>query len=229
MGVSRPYQNNAAFRAAVSAGNWLLARKPRFVVIGTPRAGTTYFCELCRANGVVCSHELYFTEQGPLLRNPRRRFDAVGDVSWLAPPFLPDEDITVVHQVRHPLKVIRSIFEMGFFDPRREHTRKKRVALTRKHFEFNKRPMRSALRFYIEWNERCEKITSKRFRIEDLDREREKVGSWLGIELNNLATVSKSTNRRTPEISDPWDEDLLKGLPDYPALEAMALRYGYEL
>ena len=229
MGVSRPYQDNAAFRVAVSAGNWLLARKPRFVVIGTPRAGTTYFCELCRANGVACSHESYFTEDGPVLRNPRRRFNAIGDVSWLAPPYLPDDDLIVVHQVRHPLKVIRSIFEMGFFDPRREHTRKRRVALTRKHFSFSRRPLRSALRFYIEWNERCEAITDKRFRIEDLDKEREKVGSWLGIELTNTAAVSKSTNHRTPEIPDPWDERRLRELPDFPALETIARRYGYEL
>jgi hypothetical protein len=218
-----------AFCAAIRAGNRALAGKPRFVVIGTPRAGTVYFSQLCRANGIICSHEAYFTEHGPMLRNPDRRFDAVGDVSWMAPHFLPDDGILAVHQVRHPLKVIRSIYEMGLFDPSREHTRRGRVALLRRYFTFSSDPMRSALRFYIEWNERCEAITSKRYRIEDLDNDRDKVGSWLGIELANMSSVSRSTNRRTPEISKPWDEGRLRGLPEFPALEVIARRYGYQL
>lgn len=220
---------SAALRAAIHAGNWALARKPRFVVIGTPRSGTVYFSELCRANGVICSHEAYFTEFGPMLRNPHRRFDAVGDVSWLAPPFLPDEEIVAVHQVRNPLKVIHSIYELGLFDPSREHTRKERVALTRRYFRFSSDPLRSALRFYIEWNERCEAITGKRYRIEDLDNELEKVGSWLGIELTETRKVSKATNHRAPEIRRPWDEKRLRSFPEFPALEAIARRYGYQI
>lgn len=207
--------------------NRLFARKPRFVVIGLPRSGTTYFSELCRANGVICSHEAYFTEFGPMLRNPKRRFDTVGDVSWLAPPFLPDEDIVAVHQVRHPLKVIRSIYDMGLFDPSREHTRRPYVALARRHFSFSADPLHSALRFYLEWNERCEAITDKRFRVEDIDQDRVKIGEWLGLRLGNTASVSKTTNRRAPEIASGWDYERLRQFPEFAALERMASSYGY--
>ena len=106
---------------------------------------------------------------------------------------------------------------------------KERVALTRRYFRFSSDPLRSALRFYIEWNERCEAITGKRYRIEDLDNELEKVGSWLGIELTETRKVSKATNHRAPEIRRPWDENRLRSFPEFPALEAIARRYGYQI
>ena len=221
--------SRAIFRPAIRAANWVLARKPRFVVIGTPRSGTTYFSKLCRANGVICSHEDYFTEHGPMLRNPARRFDVQGDVSWLAPPFLPDKDIVAVHQVRHPLPVIRSIVEIGLFDPRREHTRKPFVDMVRRYFDFSDDPLRSALRFYIEWNLRCEKVTDKRYRIEDIDNIHDKLSEWLGIRLVNTASTSRTTNRRPAEIDDTWDLGKLMSLPEYPMLQVLANRYGYNL
>ena len=218
-----------AFDPIKKIANVVLARKPRFVVISLPRSGSTYFSDLCRDNGIVCSHEAYFTEHGPMLRNPKRRFDTVGDVSWLAPPFLPDPDIVAIHQVRHPMKVIRSIYELGLFDPRRQHTRTAFVTLLGEHFTASELPLRSAVRFYIEWNERCEAITAKRFRIEDLAEDRTRIGEWLNIQLDNLSTTSRTTNRRTSEIPEPWDAKLVKEMAEYGTLKDMAARYGYDL
>jgi len=216
-------------RPAIRCANVILARKPRFVVIAVPRSGTRYFAELCRANGVICAHEGYFTKHGPMLRNPDRRFDAVGDVSWLAPPFLPMEGMVVVHQVRHPMKVIRSIYEMGLFDPAREHTRAPFVAMARRYFRFSEDPLHSALRFYIEWNERCEQITEKRYKIEEISNEIEHISKWLGNNLRFIDDVSKTTNSRDKEVSVDFKEQSLKYFPEYSKLQLLSDRYGYSI
>jgi hypothetical protein len=216
-------------RSALRAANWTFARKPRFVIIGTPRSATAYFSNLCRANGVIVSHEGYFTEHGPMLRNPNRRFDTIGDVSWLAPPFLPDPEVVAVHQVRHPLKVIRSIYEVGLFDPARRYTREAFVALATTYFTPSEDPLHSTLRFWIEWNERCEKITSQRFRIEDLNEQRKQIGEWLGISLNDVASTSQTVNRRSAEVTDGWSVERLRSFPEYSDLVALSNRFGYDL
>ena len=216
-------------RLAKSAVNITLAKKPRFVVIGTPRSGTNYFSALCKANGIQVSHELYFTEYGPKLRNPRRRFDTVGDVSWLAIPYLPDDQITVLHQVRNPLKVVNSIHRMGLFHEHRAYTRQAFVDTARRHFKFSDDPLRSAMRFYVEWNERCEALTDRRYQVENLDAERGRIAEWLHMDLDDLATVSKKTNTRSAEVDEDVTLERLSDYPEFEAFIATAKRYGYEL
>ena len=216
-------------RPAIRIANVCFARKPQFVVIGTPRSGTNYFSVLCRANGVICSHEDYFTEYGPILRNPNRRFDTIGDVSWLAPPFLPEESMKIIHQVRNPLKVVRSIHSMGLFHREFDANRRPFIELLRKHFSPDDDPLRSAMRFYVEWNAKCEDLTQKRYQVERLDEERYRLGDWLGIDLNNLGEVSKSTNTRTPVIKAEVTLDCLSKFPEFKEFWEMAGRYGYDL
>lgn len=216
-------------RSIKNLANVLLARKPRFVVTGLPRSGTSYLSALCKANGVEVSHEKYFTKHGPMLRNPQRRFDTVGDVSWLAPPYLPDGDMVILHQVRHPLKVVNSIHQLGLFHSHRANDRLPFVERLAENFNFSSDPLHSALRFYVEWNERCEKLTDKRFSVEKLDQERSRIAEWIGIKLSNTATVAKDTNTRNPEVDEVVTLDKLSKFPEFKAFEDMARRYGYDL
>ena len=209
--------------------NYSMARKPRFVVIGTPRSGTSYFSALCKANGIQVSHEDYFTEFGPMLRNPRRRFDTVGDVSWLAVPYLPDEDMIVIHQVRNPLKVVNSIHRMGLFHGHRAYTREAFVETARRNFQFSDDPLRSAIRFYVEWNEKCEALTDKRYKVEELEAERHRIADWLNLNLDDLATVSKTTNTRSAEVDEEVTLNRLSAYPEFNNFIAKAKHYGYDL
>ncbi len=206
--------------------NLILARKPSFAVIGTGRSGTGYFSELCRANGIYCSHEGYYTTEGPKLRNPRRRFTATGDCSWMAVPYLPDEDVRVAHQLRHPEKVIGSFFNIGFFDPAHSTRRISYVTFSKRHFDWSDDPLRSCVRYYIEWNKRCELITPNRYRVEDMNVEQ--VGEWLGINLVK-PVAERGTNSRTPKVDTPFQAEWLKDVPEYRELQDNAGRYGYDI
>lgn len=75
----------------------------KFVIAGTGRNGSTYIAEVLSAAGVPCGHEAVFSPLG--VREPD---GLLGDSSWAATPHLESTDLTVYHQVRHPLKVLAS-------------------------------------------------------------------------------------------------------------------------
>ena len=85
-----------------------------FVVTGCARSGTAYIARLLTALGIECGHEAVFTPY-------TRHFDGFGavrgDSSWLAVPFLDElpAGTVVLHQVRHPDAVVRSLIGIRFF------------------------------------------------------------------------------------------------------------------
>jgi hypothetical protein len=96
----------------------MAAAGPRpFVVTGCARSGTAYMAAVFSRLGLSCGHEVVF---GPRTR----RFDGFGgqhgDSSWLAAPFLAQlpDDTLILHRVRHPLKVVRSLLGVRFFADR---------------------------------------------------------------------------------------------------------------
>src|SRR5690242_2679693 len=87
-----------------------------FVVTGCARSGTTYMSALLSGLGLRIGHEVVF---GPRTRSFDGWQGQHGDSSWLAAPFLGDlGDAPVFHQVRHPLKVVRSLVGVRFFADR---------------------------------------------------------------------------------------------------------------
>ena len=95
------------------------------IIRGSGRCGTGFCAELLTSAGVVCTHEQVFTLHGwshayhqirIRRRHPEMRL--VGDSSWLAAPHINRPELhsaTVVHLVREPRLVIRSLLRMGFF------------------------------------------------------------------------------------------------------------------
>lgn len=88
-----------------------------FVVTGCARSGTTYTSLVLPRLGLRVGHEAVFT---PRTRAFVGMGDLDGDCSWLAVPFLNQlgPDSLVIHQVRHPLLVVRSLLGVGFFEQR---------------------------------------------------------------------------------------------------------------
>ncbi|WFE45310.1 hypothetical protein [Verrucosispora sp. WMMD1129] len=82
----------------------------RLVVTGSGRCGTKYLSALLTAAGVPCGHEQVFNADGPPVWPAGLRADS----SWMAVPHLP-LSCPVVLLVRHPLAVVRSWVEIGFF------------------------------------------------------------------------------------------------------------------
>lgn len=82
----------------------------RFVITGSGRCGTKWTSEALTAAGVPTGHELVF---GPEVRpwNP----EVPGEVSWMASARMDLVDVPVALLVRHPMDVVRSWAEIGFF------------------------------------------------------------------------------------------------------------------
>jgi hypothetical protein len=221
----------ALISPAYRTANVVLARRPDWLIIGTGRCGTRFTASLLRANGIQCGHEAYFTPDGPKLRNPYRRFTVRGDSSWLAVPYLPDERFRVVHQVRHPYKVIKSFYNIGFFDPSHDARRLNFIAFAKRHFEWSDDPLRSSLRWYLEWNAKCEAITDQRYQVEKMTEMLPQIGSWLDLDIRPKELAKDRYNSRTPKVANPLDDvsDAIRKFPEYDQLLAMCDRYGYEL
>lgn len=212
--------------------NVLLARPPQFVIIGTGRCGTSYAAALLSDLGIPCSHEGYFTPAGPKLRNPGRRADAKGDASWLAVPFVEPGDLPIVHLVRRPQDVIRSLYNMGFFDRRFRDVHRHFIAFAERHFAAGDDPFNACVRWYIEWNERCERAAGLRIRVEELGEKLPELFDHIGMAPTRTAPLPPPTINSWPvlhpaPLSRDEVEQHLRSHPHGAALAGIAGRYGY--
>lgn len=213
-------------RSVARALEHRVGRDPRLVLISTGRAGSRFLSAALSDAGLACGHELFFSAEGY-----RRRLRFAADSSWLAVPYLEAGQVAiphVIHHVRHPLDVISSFRGMGFWNdgyggPWRAHADR--------HFARTGDPLRDAMRFWVQWNERCEALASYRFRLEDKDTELPKILEELGY--TTLAAALRETFARmgTQKVNARRRvETTLQSLPageDREALEELALRYGY--
>lgn len=136
----------------------------------------------------------------------------------------------MVHQVRHPLDVVASFVGRRFFsgDPAADpflHFARTHVALTGN-------DVVDSMRWYVEWNERCEAHAALRYRLEDIDAALPGVLAALGKDVplerqrSALAMMPRTVNRRGGPTPMVWS-DLPAGR-ERDRLWAAAGRYGYE-
>jgi hypothetical protein len=83
----------------------------RFVVTGSGRCGTSWISHALTRAGIPCGHERVFGADGA---GPWPD-DLTGDSSWMAATWLDRVDVPVALLVRHPLSVVKSWVEIGFF------------------------------------------------------------------------------------------------------------------
>ena len=207
-------------------------KKPSFVIIGTGRCGTNFVSEYLTRAGCYCGHEEYFRPSGPRFFQGRLQVSPRGDSSWMAVPFLPDRDILAIHQTRAPLEVIKSFLKLGFFHERHYERHKRYVDFARMHFNFSDDPLTSAIRWWIEWNEKCMEITPMHFQIEKFQESTDRISEWLGLESGlPKVQVAKDTNSKKVIVSD-FDFEVEVGIRashDYGRLEHVAGKLGYKL
>ena len=84
----------------------------RFVVTGSGRCRTKWVSEALTRAGVPCGHEAVF---GPHEPSPWSEEPLLGDSSWMAATMLDEIQEPVALLVRHPLAVIQSWVDIGFF------------------------------------------------------------------------------------------------------------------
>jgi hypothetical protein len=135
----------------------------------------------------------------------------------------------VLHQVRNPLNVIASFLGIGFFS----RDKSLFADFARRHFATAGDELIDCMNWYTDWNSRCEKYATMRYRIEDLHNELPRVFLALGRDLpdNFMEIVNKlPTNLNSQE---GWSKTMRwEMLPDGQCkqkLADMAIRYGYSL
>jgi len=214
--------------------NWLFPTRPSFVVTGTGRCGTAYAAARLTRLGLACTHEAYFTPRGPRLRSTTRPRSALGDSSWLAAPYLDDSGSRVVHLVRRPLDVILSLYNIGFFDPALRPIHAPFIAFAERYFDPGPDPLDACIRWYLDWNRRCERTAGLRIRIEDFEAELPRLLGFLGqdgIDPARAPPLPAAVNRRPAAIAEPLSRDALRQrLGDHPRrteLAEMGQAYGY--
>jgi hypothetical protein len=223
-------------------------------VTGCSRSGTGYAARLFSELGIPCGHEAVFN-----IHHLRPRYCVPdfgdspwsGDASFLAAPFLEalPRPALVLHQLRHPLAVIRSHVGIRFFgeEPRAS------FHLAENHADFLQvveaaapevfREPDEATRcaaYWVRWNRMVERSARRarldyvRYRLEDLDGPLlERLLARMGAAVPRarirraLADVPRDVNHRQREESVGLGHLGPGGTQD--ALCALARRYGYPL
>lgn len=162
----------------------------RFVVTGCGRSGTGYTASLLTRLGVACGHEQvfhpwtlnpgYWPDPSTIETDERSGaiwLDLVGDASNMASPYLPrlPRGFVVVHQIREPIAVIRSLLRIKFFTSP-DCAYRGTMHRDAPHI-FQGDPLERAMRYWLEWNRLTEQAASSPhlsplcWRLEDIDAE----------------------------------------------------------
>ncbi len=124
-------------------------------IIGTGRCGTTFMCREAQKAGLRIGHD-------------KLGQDGVSGLAWCDPDPKRCKTDTLplgsyrltVHLVRHPLPCIASIAYTGMLVNFWEWIRQR--------LELPADPLLRAMRYWLEWNLRCEPLADSRIRIEDM-------------------------------------------------------------
>jgi hypothetical protein len=177
----------------------------QFVITGCARSGTKYIQTVLNSLNIECSHEelfnlntteKYFPEvvrRGGTIRFWEAEDGApvYGEASWLAAPFLSifSQDITILHQVRDPIDVVKSLCARRvmssnrvqevskYVDASDEATQRaleKAQQFTNFIFEHTNclkytDEIERAFRYWVVWNEQVERYAEYTYRLEELN------------------------------------------------------------
>lgn len=219
----------------------------RLLVTGCARSGTGYTAAVLSRLGLPCGHERVF---GPaqLRRAGHGAWDAAppwperveAESSWLAAPLLGalPEGTLVLHQVRHPLAVMRSNLRIGFFSSRSGY-----LDFACAHLPELERgtPLERAARYWVGWNALVERgvaergLTCVRAGLEELDERGlrallARLGRDVPVEevraaLQDVPGDTNTRGRRADDVTVRYED--LADATLREALEQIARRYGY--
>jgi hypothetical protein len=154
---------------------------------------------------------------------------ADGESSFLAVPFLPLDDVVVLHQVRHPLEFARSMLGTELLaDHRRDKPFPTAIARHAPEvYEPARPPERAALMWRI-WNTRAEPHADLTYHVEDLDEALLlEIAELIELDLSEeqaagaLASVPTDVNRRQRIEGLQWARI-------EPIVGELAAHYGYD-
>lgn len=168
------------------------ATPPWFAVVGTGRCGTGYTSRVLTVCGLDCGHENWWTPDPARLRPGMD-----GDASWLAVP-----DIErgawrgpVLHVVREPVAVVRSLVGIGFWV---HDTAFQRFALGHEPELAGMDPVSASVEWWVRWNARCSLVADLTVDAADVVDRLGEIGALLGRHLDpdRAHIVPRTANHR---------------------------------
>lgn len=202
------------------------APEPRFVIVGTGRSGSGFIADALTRAGIRCGHENWW---GP---RQDRTVAWDGDSSWCATFELDGYGGHVFHQVRDPLKVVRSAAELEVAAHRRDNDW---YAYRTTLMEFTGDPVIDALLMVARWVREADRVSHWTWRLEDVDADLlVEIGDRVGLPVPHEAAAEALTQpvKRNAKADERdvrhdvgWDD-----LPDLEVTErvrAHAQRHGY--
>jgi len=216
----------------------------RLLITGCGRSGTLYAAKLWVSLGLDIRHERPIPPNGVM--------GADGCASWFmaaddpkppsGPSFLDYTFDVVIHQVRHPLKVIASmaqfILQHGRHAPGyiERHVSDIELSLEEQnHFDFKQQLILKASRYWYHWNLLAEAKADKIIKIEDLKETLPDLCDLVGIPYRQGVPegIAKDINARRFHIPDEpwiveWEEIKQLDLKIYGNIKDLAEKYGYK-
>lgn len=200
-------------------------REPEFVIAGTGRSGTGYIAAVLNAAGIRTGHEQWFNPHQ--LKSPK----LVGEASWIATNHLDDYDGVVFHQIRHPLKVIRSLINGELLEEwARPYLDAKLEPIGGSSGDY----LDDMVRFVAHNLETAEKHATYTWRLEDVDIDVVRtIAGHIGRDIDEarvaeaIAHTPRDTNQHRAKPAIAWAD-----IPDSDAkstIERIANQYGYDL
>lgn len=207
---------------------WYTAPSPRFVVVGTGRCGTGYTARVLTEGGIPCGHEqIYHTNR------VTRSWRLKGDASWLAVPHLSEYHGLVLHQVRHPISVIRSFVGIGFYERDLDHKHYAFLEVFNQTLQLTGDQLAQAMHHWVAWNEICERYASLTYRVEDIMASLPDIVGL--IDPTKTEAVLAAASGTDPSINSRARAGDIRSIDDLPdgcekdRLVETATRYGYSL
>ena len=214
----------------------------KLLVTGCARSGTLYTAQVFQSLGLDVRHEMPVPPHGTMGRD--------GMVSWYMavddphPPYGPSAVgftfDTVIHQVRHPLRVIPSVAQFILRSRASRRYIERNAPQVRVRLPERFRPRRDRLilqasRYWVHWNHLARAKAGETLRLERLQTELPRLCRQLGIEFSAEAVekIPRTINGREWYVQRPsWTVDW----PEIAALDArvcdevraLARSYGYE-
>jgi hypothetical protein len=217
--------------------------RKRLLITGCGRSGTLYAAGLWQSLGLDIRHERPVPPNGVI--------GADGAASWFmaaddpeppsGPSVLDYQFDVVIHQVRHPLKVIASmaqfILRQGKHAPayiERNVPETKLGPAEQKYLEPRQQLILKASRYWYHWNLLAEAKADKTIKVEDLNEVLPDLCDLVGIPYRPdvLESIAKDINARHFHIPDkPWVvewEEIKQLDPNIHAnIKNLAETYGY--
>jgi hypothetical protein len=195
----------------LDAAHYKTITKKRWVIVtACTRGATSYICYILRGASIAVGHDRYNRE---------------GIVSGAATPAIHLPGTILIHQVRDPIKTIRSLICS-------EKRLKKLCSYVELLFgwQWEDNPLFFAMRYWYEWNKLGEERAMYTYRIEALEDNWAKIKELTGIPADReIGQIAKNSNTYKnviyPDLS--WDDLYTEDSEMAQKVADLAVHFGY--